>query len=1380
MIEADKKIVLGHIIGVGLLVSILGQYAGADTQGTDCNCIAEEYKAEESYPLYKQAVMDWRARKWADAMEKHQRIIEKYPSSPLAAMSHLRTGLYLKYHKLYEEAVTEFQKGISVIPDTRAARDAETSVACIYTAQGKYDDALNILREVLKKAKDWDEVKYCSYWMKEIQRRKAKEFQSTQACGAKALATVFRLKNIKTSEREISTLLPPNDIRVSMQSLQKSAEVKGLKVTGVRLTPAQLKTIETPVIALVKPAHYIVISSINEKGFTVIDPVRGERPFTISETALQKNWTGYVLLFSDMRLTDTSYALLTNEAMESTFGGVCDCCPESDNGKPPGVEGDDPPSIWVNTVNLNLVLDDIDLLYSGLGPDVEIKRTYNADDSSESVFGRSWTFNYNIYLTEEPSGDVLVNREDGKIDRFYYVDDSRAGMEGTWFLNSVCISTTCPDWSDVGETGTDFFRVTQSGNELTAQQYDEDGEIELEMTGTISGNTFNLSGSYTQTEDGCKIDRQKVIEGTVDGNSLNATVIKILNPAIPGDPNCSEMIGSGCEELHWTTGVRKISPTGYITYEPGVYDTLIKNPDGTWMLKIKKDKTIQRFNADGKLVSITDRNGNALTFGYDGNGRPITITDAAGRVATFTYGGNNKIIRITDPIGRHADYAYDANGNLIRSRDTAGYYTDYNYDEYSYMTSITTPQGAKTYIDYWFDEEYGYALRSITDDLWNSRWYGVYWASGEDDVMVTDARENTAYYDNTEVGMTGAIIDPLGNTTSFGYDIFGNRNSVKNPNGKTTDLAYDDRGNITRITDPLGNATSFTYDDKDNLIQLKDPLNRVYSYTYDANDNLTKVTDPLNKQTVFSYDSKGQLTDINDARGNTTSFAYDAKGNLISSTDPLGYITKYGYDGVGRLTSRTDAKGSVVYYSYDGLDRVTRVTYPDGIIRYNYDSTVLTSIVGKDGQTTSFEYDDLDRMSEVIYPDGGTIEYGYDQVGNRIFITYPNDKTVWYIYDEANRLTRVKDWWNNNTVYTYDPAGNLISTKNLPYGTVTTCAYDDASRLVSLKTTKSNGTTICSYQYSLDAAGNRIAISGVEPLEPNLAYADIRYTYNQDNQLLTANGTTFQYDKNGNLFSKTENGATTTYSYDYDNRLTQVLTADSTYQYKYDALGNRVAKTKGGVATNYYVDINRLLPEVLAETDADRNPISYYIYGIGLISKIYDIEYGWEDDIAYYHYDGLGNTVALTDQSSNVINKYAYTPFGELAGIEEAEDTQNPFRYVGKFGVMDDENGLLYMRARYYVPDLGRFLSGDPIWFIDGTNSYSYVSNNPNNFVDPLGLYSVINERIRYLEECVWNRHWRERLREQLRRLPPRSPIPPLPKPWEPTPLDYGLPQTPP
>jgi RHS repeat-associated protein len=94
----------------------------------------------------------------------------------------------------------------------------------------------------------------------------------------------------------------------------------------------------------------------------------------------------------------------------------------------------------------------------------------------------------------------------------------------------------------------------------------------------------------------------------------------------------------------------------------------------------------------------------------------------------------------------------------------------------------------------------------------------------------------------------------------------------------------------------------------------------------------------------------------------------------------------------------------------------------------------------------------------------------------------------------------------------------------------------------------------------------------------------------------------------------------------------------------------------------------------------------------------------------------------MTDSSGNIVNKYAYDAFGNVLHSEEA--TPNPFKYVGMAGAMDEGNGLLYMRARYYDPGLGRFINQDPIGLLGGINVYEYVGNNPLNFVDPSGLQS--------------------------------------------------------
>jgi RHS repeat-associated protein len=226
---------------------------------------------------------------------------------------------------------------------------------------------------------------------------------------------------------------------------------------------------------------------------------------------------------------------------------------------------------------------------------------------------------------------------------------------------------------------------------------------------------------------------------------------------------------------------------------------------------------------------------------------------------------------------------------------------------------------------------------------------------------------------------------------------------------------------------------------------------------------------------------------------------------------------------------------------------------------------------------------------------------------------------------------------------------------------------------------------------------------------------NIDYTYNADNRLLTGGTTTFNYDNNGNLVTKTVEGNASAYTWDYNNMLTQLVGGGNTFSYKYDGVGNRIAKTVNSVETRYVIDPSGALANVLAETNATGSITAYYVYGLGLIAKITPV-----GQALLYHYDGIGSTIATTDSSGNAVNKYAYDAFGKVLEQEEVE--VNPFTYVGRFGVMDEGNGLLYMRARYYDPETGRFINKDPIGLVGGINMYAYVTNNPINFVDPLGL----------------------------------------------------------
>jgi RHS repeat-associated protein len=189
-------------------------------------------------------------------------------------------------------------------------------------------------------------------------------------------------------------------------------------------------------------------------------------------------------------------------------------------------------------------------------------------------------------------------------------------------------------------------------------------------------------------------------------------------------------------------------------------------------------------------------------------------------------------------------------------------------------------------------------------------------------------------------------------------------------------------------------------------------------------------------------------------------------------------------------------------------------------------------------------------------------------------------------------------------------------------------------------------------------------------------------------------------------------------SYTYDSRNRLVTAGNLTYEY--DAENNRISVTENvngcPVKTEYVVNPHAALSQVLIKTVG--NEQTYYVYGLGLIGQEVAGEY------SSYHFDLRGSTVAITDADGKVTDRYQYSAYGEL--ICSSGNTATPFLYNGRDGVMTDANGLYYMRARYYNPEIRRFVSQDILLgvVIDGQslNRYAYVQGNPIGYVDPLGL----------------------------------------------------------
>ena len=535
----------------------------------------------------------------------------------------------------------------------------------------------------------------------------------------------------------------------------------------------------------------------------------------------------------------------------------------------------------------------------------------------------------------------------------------------------------------------------------------------------------------------------------------------------------------------------------------------------------------------------------------------------------------------------------------------------------------------------------------------------------------------TSYTVNTQ-GLPIETISPMGVKTTFAYNQYGNLNVVSVPdlNLKSTTV-YDNASRVTSVTDFKNLQTTFQYDNNDNALSEKNAMNYTTSSAYDANDNLQTITN---------------------AKGGVTTMAYDAATDWLTSISFGGATKQFAYNSDGSLKTYTKPDGTALTSTYDVLGRLVS----DGVNSYSYDSNLRLSTVTRNSKTITLTYDGFSRISAVDYNDfaNNKVQYGYDAAGNITTVTYPGGKTVNYTYDGLNRMKTVVDWNNKTINYSYR-ADNQPMTVVYPNGMNTSYTYDVGGRLTGKTTKRSDNTVIAGYTYQLDSLGNITKETRTEPYTDQLVTAgDVNYTYNTANRIEAAGTTAYTFDANGN---NTKCG-TSTYTWDATD---QLATGDG-FTYEYDGMGKRRANgTK-----RYMIDIMGM-GNVLAESNSSGTPTYYYLHGMGLEARIKP-----DGTTEYYVSDFRGSTVAMVDASSaaNITHKYQYDEFGGVSQLQESD--VNPFRYVGKYGVMYENDHLYYMRARYYDPTVGRFMSEDPVW---STNLYPYADNNPNTMIDPDG-----------------------------------------------------------
>ncbi|MDD2599555.1 MAG: DUF6531 domain-containing protein [Kiritimatiellae bacterium] len=633
------------------------------------------------------------------------------------------------------------------------------------------------------------------------------------------------------------------------------------------------------------------------------------------------------------------------------------------------------------------------------------------------------------------------------------------------------------------------------------------------------------------------------------------------------------------------------------------------------------------YDNDNHLLSVTEAanapDARATSFAYNDGHHLIAITNALGRVTRMSYDNCDRLALLTTPDGVSVTNTYTAEGLLAASRALAPNggtlrESSFVYNARGLPEAITATDAGTTTFSY----DSAGNVTGIIDARSNPA--TITYDPRGFATNAVNALGHSAFTLFSAAGRPLASTDPLGRTTAFQWTPGGNPAATIFADGAAFTNHYDAADRLVSVTDPRDATLTF------NLDVAGRATNRVAAtwsdcIWYDAAGVVTTRQDTVSGRTDIASDWLDRPVAVTDPLSHTRHAYYDPLNAVTNTVDPRGRATRHTYDVMGRLirTTRLDGADNSSVYEYDALNRNTSVTYADDTTEtFAYDAVGNLTAADNGVISNSFTYDTMNRLvgsevrdqtSEVSFQ----TSYRYDIGGLITNIVYPGNKTLHYVYDTDGRLVSVTDWNSRTFTFTHDAAGRRTSL-TYPNGVSGTYTYDATHHLTSWQYAK-GGSTLTGRAITRDAVGLKTGESVTAGRFPNPTQPRrMQNTFDAADRLTAAvvhSGTNtfneiYRYNANGVLTNRVCLQSTvvshhSAYTYDLAGRFSgynsQFPIHNSQFSVCYDALGNRTKTVQDGTTRLWVTDHADPLKRPLMETDADGEPVRYYIWGGGTL-----------------------------------------------------------------------------------------------------------------------------------------------------------------------------------